>query len=349
MSDAEADPNQAPMAASVQESALIGLRRRLAQQRQAIDASNTIVARIRRRNDTNLDESIRRNAAARTNPNGQPQPANPSGVPRERTPGTASSSNPTMNGLLTQVPQSEMNGDAVDPGLKGLVPMSPVTPRGGGRPRRAYVDESRLQELRRKPKNLSPAASLHLAALLPPQLPQHAGKVTLVLDIDETLVHASFNTAKPFDTRLTIETETERGYIYVAFRPRLKEFLDFVAPLFEVVIFTASMACYAEQLMNQLDPQRKLGNLRLFREHCTELRQARVKDMALLGRPLDKVAIIDNSHVAYLFQPRNAIPIASWFDDRNDREFERLIPMLAELATSATVYDVLDVWNCTVH
>jgi TFIIF-interacting CTD phosphatase-like protein len=106
---------------------------------------------------------------------------------------------------------------------------------------------------------------------------------------------------------------------------------------------------YANQLMDQLDPRGKLGRLRLFREHCTEMRNARVKDLSLLGRPLERVAIIDNSPVAYLFQPRNAIPIVSWFDDRRDTEFERLLPMLEELATCTSVYDVLDVWNCTVH
>lgn len=324
---------------SMQESALVGLRRRLAQQRQAFDTSNTIVGRIRRRNDANLDEGIRRNASLRGQPvNGQ---------------AAAASREAGLDGLLTQVhnggaPPPASSSGAPSAALVHSPPTPPTQPRTG-QPRRAFVDEARLQELKRKPKNLSPAASLHLQSLLPPQAPDKAGKVTLVLDIDETLVHASFNTSKPFDTRLTIETETERGYIYVAFRPKLKEFLEFVAPRFEVVVFTASMSVYAEQLMDQLDPHRKLGDLRLFREHCTELRQARVKDLSLLGRPLEKVAIIDNSHVAYLFQPRNAIPIVSWFDDRSDREFDRLMPMLAELAKTDDVYDILDVWNCTVH
>lgn len=330
-------PHGAPAeGAGTQESALYGLRRRLQMQRHAIDSSNTIVGRIRRRNDTQLDESIRRNAANRT--------AHGQGA-RE----------PQLDGMLTQVQEGGPAPPAGAPPSGGRAPHAPATPpasnprnmHGGGR--RAYVDEARLQELRRKPKNLSPAASLHLHALLPPQAPDKVGKTTLVLDIDETLVHASFTTAKPFDVRLTIETETERGYIYVAFRPRLKEFLEFVAPNFEIVVFTASMSVYAQQLMDYLDPHGRLGTLRLFREHCTELRQARVKDLSLLGRPLEKVAIIDNSHVAYLFQPRNAIPIVSWFDDRNDREFDRLMPMLAELARTDDVYDVLDVWNCTVH
>lgn len=272
-----------------------------------------------------------------------------------------------MNGLLTQVARrhrspanrtaqrspsstaSEASEEASSPQAQ-----SPTAASGSKKTlqrssRGGYVDTARLAMLRRQPKNISPASELHLDHLLPPQLPEKTGKVTLLLDIDETLVHASFNAANPFDVRLTIETPHERGYIYVAFRPKLKEFLQFVAPRFEVAVFTASQSCYADQLMDYIDPKGELGKLRLFREHCTELRNGRVKDLSLIGRPLNRVAIIDNSPVAYLFQPRNAIPIVSWFEDTKDKEFERLIPMLADLAVCESVYDVLDEHNSTVQ
>ena len=37
-----------------------------------------------------------------------------------------------------------------------------------------------------------------------------------------------------------------------------------------------------------------------------------------MGRDLDRTIIIDNSPASYLFQPQNAIPCSSWFDDKND-------------------------------
>ena len=215
------------------------------------------------------------------------------------------------------------------------------------------VDERKLAEWRRKPLNTSPfvdrdRSSIQRPLLLPTAAEHLKDRKTLVLDIDETLVHASFTPAKPFNVRLLVEVEGERGFIYVAFRPHLNRFLNEVASLFEVVVFTASQRCYADQLMDAIDPGNRLGRLRLFREHCTEITNARVKDLTFIGRPLDRVAIVDNSPVAYLFQPRNAVPIESWFDDPHDTALLKLMPMLRDLAKCNSVYDVLDPFNCSL-
>jgi RNA polymerase II subunit A small phosphatase-like protein len=45
-----------------------------------------------------------------------------------------------------------------------------------------------------------------------------------------------------------------------------------------------------------------------------------VKDLSKLGRDLKSTVIIDNSSNSYKFQPKNAIPISTWFDDPNDTE-----------------------------
>jgi len=59
---------------------------------------------------------------------------------------------------------------------------------------------------------------------------------------------------------------------------------------------------------------------KLFREHCTFYRQQFVKDLSRLGRKMKDIIIVDNSPIAYLFQPENAMPIKSWFDDKQDQE-----------------------------
>ena len=100
--------------------------------------------------------------------------------------------------------------------------------------------------------------------------------------------------------------------------------------IYELVIFTASLSKYAEPLMSHLDPQKMCSYL-LFREHCTFFNNAYVKDLTRLGRPMKDVIIVDNSPVAYLFQPENAIPAVSWYDDTTDMELKRICELCERL------------------
>jgi len=201
-----------------------------------------------------------------------------------------------------------------------------------------------LAHIKATPKNLSPIPPGSFIPMIPAAADN--SKITLCVDIDETLVHASFTPTHKHDVVIPLTMEGKSMRIYVQFRPYLKQFLQFISSRFEVVIFTASLSMYAGQLMDHLDPDRTLlGRNRLFREHCTAIDGSYVKDISLLGRPLDRVALIDNSPSAYLFQPRNAIPIESWFDDPFDEELLNLTPMLQRLAKSDDVYSVLDEFN----
>lgn len=109
---------------------------------------------------------------------------------------------------------------------------------------------------------------------------------------------------------------------------------------FELVVFTASLSKYAEPLMLQLDPE-NFCSYKLFREHCTFYNNAFVKDLTQLGRSMKDVIIVDNSPVAYLFQPENAMPAVSWYDDPNDQELLRLAAILERLAYEDDVRKVI--------
>lgn len=61
-----------------------------------------------------------------------------------------------------------------------------------------------------------------------------------------------------------------------------------------------------------------------------------------MGRPITDVMIIDNSPHSYAFNPENAIPCESWFDDMNDHELYDLIPVLQELAKVDNVITELE-------
>jgi RNA polymerase II subunit A small phosphatase-like protein len=54
------------------------------------------------------------------------------------------------------------------------------------------------------------------------------------------------------------------------------------------------------------------------------MNNAFVKDLSKLGRQMTDVIIVDNSPIAYMLQPENALPIISWYEDMTDRELPRL-------------------------
>ena len=78
--------------------------------------------------------------------------------------------------------------------------------------------------------------------LLPPQQSKYIGKKTLVLDLDETLVHSGFKSFNPSDIVLKIEFEGVIHDIHVLIRPGADEFLARMANSFEIVVFTASLS-----------------------------------------------------------------------------------------------------------
>mmetsp|Transcript_3045 Transcript_3045/g.4876 ORF Transcript_3045/g.4876 Transcript_3045/m.4876 type:complete len:239 (+) Transcript_3045:2136-2852(+) len=177
-------------------------------------------------------------------------------------------------------------------------------------------------------------------ALLPPIAPHMKGRKCLVLDLDETLVHSSFKPVPNADFIIPVEIEDTVHQVYVLKRPGVDEFMKRMGPIFEVVIFTASLAKYADPVLDLLDIH-KVCHHRLFREACVCHRGNYVKDLGKVGRPLKDIIIIDNSPASYLFNPENAVPIDSWFDDPNDTELLDLIPFLEDISNVDDVCTVL--------
>ena len=163
-------------------------------------------------------------------------------------------------------------------------------------------------------------------------LPKSSSKKTLVLDLDETLVHSQF---LPFsiqsDVILKIDIENQIHDIHVLIRPGVQTFLKRLSKLYEIVIFTASVSKYADPLLDILDKDNNCS-FRLFREHCSMMGMTYIKDLNKLGRNLKDVIIVDNSPLSYTFNKENGIPILTWFNDKNDKELDYLLPILEFLS-----------------
>ena len=123
-------------------------------------------------------------------------------------------------------------------------------------------------------------------------------KITLILDLDETLVRFKIN-------KYNIQTGN------VVLRPGLIQFLNKVYPLFDLVIWTVATKQYADAILDIIERNKKYFSARLYREHATidEKNNLYIKDLNNLGRPLDSIIIIDDKESSYRLHKDNGILI----------------------------------------
>jgi Dullard-like phosphatase family protein len=143
----------------------------------------------------------------------------------------------------------------------------------------------------------------HGKICLPPPIFHH--KRTLVLDLDETLVHCTVEPTCKSDFTFPVNYNSTDYEVYVRKRPYVDYFLESVSKEFEVIVFTASQQVYADRLLDYLDPNKKYFASRLFREACLDVYGNFIKDLSVLNRDLSKVLfpspLLDCNYTYYPF------------------------------------------------
>ena len=135
-----------------------------------------------------------------------------------------------------------------------------------------------------------------------PYINEHPTKdYTLVLDLDETLIHFSINAQN-------------EGHLF--FRPYLFHFLNAVSEYYELIIFTAGLKEYAKIVLDLIENRmgKKIFDYRLYREHTEPNDEGIfIKDLSKIGRNLQKIIIVDNTKENYELQNDNGIEIKSYY------------------------------------
>ncbi|KAI9094559.1 NLI interacting factor-like phosphatase-domain-containing protein [Phlyctochytrium arcticum] len=154
---------------------------------------------------------------------------------------------------------------------------------------------------------------------------------TLVLDLDETLIHSTSRSSRNHDHIVEVLVDRHVCLYYVYKRPFCDLFMQKVSEWYKVVIFTASMPEYAMPVIDWLDPTNTLVSERYFRAACRHKHGTYVKDLAFIESDLSQVCLVDNSPISYQDNEDNGIPIDSWISDPRDEALLDLLPFLDAL------------------
>lgn len=164
--------------------------------------------------------------------------------------------------------------------------------------------------------------------LPPPPPPPYQRPLTLVLSLEDLLVHSEW---------------TQKNGWRTAKRPGVDYFLGYLSQYYEIVLFSSNYMMYSEKIAEKLDPLHAFISYNLYKEHCVYKNHTHIKDLSKLNRDVNKVIIIDTNPDSYKLQPENAIPMKPWKGEYDDKLIQ-LIPFLEYLATQQ-VSDVKAILN----
>jgi Dullard-like phosphatase family protein len=167
-----------------------------------------------------------------------------------------------------------------------------------------------------------------------------ANKKTLILDLDETLIHSDMDRVfDAHDVVLKFGCDGIEHQIPILIRPGLIEFLEYVSEHFEVIIFTASCKDYADTILDYIDPENKYFTLRLYRDSCLYLQPGiYIKDLSIFeDRSLHNLIIVDNSLLSFANHLNNGILVSSFYYDDIDRALVKVKEYLKVLINEEDV------------
>jgi len=155
-------------------------------------------------------------------------------------------------------------------------------------------------------------------------------KYTLVLDLDETLIHLrqkkevvnikndiSIKINNTSDNFYSVYDRDKNKYL-LQFRVGLFSFLTILKSFYEIISFTSASREYADVIINEIEKSRPFFDHKFYREHTVIYKDTFVKDISRIGRDMRKIIIIDNNEGNFILNKENGIKIAPFYGDEED-------------------------------
>lgn len=163
-------------------------------------------------------------------------------------------------------------------------------------------------------------------------------KNTLILDLDETLIHSDVIDILKFKENYSkFDKVIEENNIGFNIRPNLNEFLNFASENFNLILLSASNKDYISAVTKELSIE-KFFYLILDKEFCIKIDNVFVKDLdifkSLYDQDTDKeIMLVDNNIFSFAANIKQGILISSFKDNKEDNELISVIEYLNDLLT----------------
>lgn len=121
---------------------------------------------------------------------------------------------------------------------------------------------------------------------------------TLILGLDETLIHSKFEEDELCDYLFNISHDGVNYNMSMNKRPFLSQFLEKMSKYYEIIFFTTSIQKYANKVVSLIDPKKYNSGI-LYRDACFIKDGIYVKNIGRLGRDPKSIVILDNIPTSY--------------------------------------------------
>ncbi|XP_037474284.1 mitochondrial import inner membrane translocase subunit TIM50-like, partial [Triticum dicoccoides] len=151
--------------------------------------------------------------------------------------------------------------------------------------------------------------------LLPDLHPDDQNIFTLVVDLTDTLVYNDW--------------QRERGWKTFK-RPGVEAFLQHMATMYEVVVYSDQLQMYVDPVVERLD---STGQIRKLSRPATKYQDGKhYRDLSKLNRNPAQVLYVSAHALESCLQPENCVTVKPWKLENDDTELLDLIPFLEYLA-----------------